>query len=139
MPIPVPAGEDTPYTYTPETSLGVVRLLLNDVAAPWVFTDAELTAFLSLEAGSVKRAAAQAIDVNATNEALASKVLRTPTLTTDGAKLADAMRKHADTLRAQADAADQLADLDDSGFALVNFNLHPTTGAELVERPLRWL
>lgn len=82
---------------------GQVRLLLNDTDedAP-VFSNAEITAFLSLEGGSVKRAAAQAIDSQATNEALALKVLKDHQVTTDGAKLADAMRKHADALRRQA-------------------------------------
>ena len=89
--------------YDPSTDLGLVRLLLNDIADPWVFTDTELDALLTLEGGSVKRAAAQAIDANASNLVLASRVLRTQDLSTDGAKVADAMRKHADRLRAQAD------------------------------------
>lgn len=97
------------HTYNPATDAGMVRLLLNDVGAPWVFADNEIEAFLALEGGSVKRAAAQAIDTNATNEALTSKVLRSQDLTTDGAKVADAMRKHAATLREQAD-------LDDGGY-----------------------
>jgi len=107
---------DAPYTYDLATPVGQVRLLLNDIptgAAPQtaVFTDAEVAAFLTLERGSVKRAAAQAIDTNATNEALASKVLRTQDLQTDGAKLATAMREHAAALRTQADADDE-----DDGF-----------------------
>ncbi|MCL8026316.1 hypothetical protein [Nocardioides bruguierae] len=106
-------------TYDLTTDVGQVRLLLNDIPTTAegateptaVFTDAEVTAFLALEAGSVKRAAAQAIDTNATNEALASKVLRTDSgVTTDGAKLADAMRKHAAELRRQADAFDDDGD-----------------------------
>lgn len=91
-------------TYDVATDLGKVRLLLNDVTTPWVFTDVELQAFLDLEGGSVKAAAAQAIDTNATNLVLASRVLRTQDLQTDGAKVADAMRKHADRLREQAAA-----------------------------------
>jgi hypothetical protein len=78
------------------TDIGKVRLLLNDVdEATSVFEDAEIQAFLDLEGGSVKLAAAQAIDTNATNEALASKVIKDHQLSTDGAKVADAMRKHA--------------------------------------------
>lgn len=80
-----------------------VRLLLSDVdEGNEVFTDEEITAFLVIENGSVKRAAAQAIDTQATNEALAVKVLKDHQVETDGAKLADSMRKHADSLRAQA-------------------------------------
>ena len=83
--------------------VGQVRLLVNDVdETNFVFQDEEITAFLAIEGGSVKLAAAQAIDSQATNEALAAKVLKDHELTTDGAKLADAMRKHAAALRAQA-------------------------------------
>ncbi len=113
------------FTYEPSAELdatGMVRLLLNDVdEATAVFSDEEIAAFLSLEGDSVKRAAAQAIDTNATNEALASKVLRTQDVTTDGAKLADAMRKHATALRDQADRAD--AESDDGAF----FELIPSS------------
>ncbi|MEV5001946.1 hypothetical protein [Nocardioides sp. LML1-1-1.1] len=85
------------------TPVGQVRLLINDVdEGAQVFSDDELNAFLSLERGNAKRAAAQAIDAQATNEALALKVLKDHQVTTDGAKLADAMRRHADSLRKQA-------------------------------------
>lgn len=87
--------------------VGQVRLLVCDVdETRLVFTDDQIGAFLALEGDNVKRAAAQAIDTNADNEALASKVLRSQDLSTDGAKVADAMRKHADRLRAQADVED---------------------------------
>lgn len=96
------------------TDVGLVRLLLNDVdEAALVFTDLEILAFLDLEDGSVKLAAAQAIDTNATNEALASKVIKDHQISTDGAKVADAMRKQAQSLR------DQVADSDDSFFEIV--------------------
>ena len=119
--------------YTPTTDEGKVRLLLNDVAEPYVFGDEEILAFLELEGGSIKRAAAQAIDTNATNEALASKVLRSQDLSTDGAKVADAMRKHADRLREQADGDD--ANGEDGAY----FDIVPMTGScrpELTGWPL---
>ena len=97
--------------YDPDSPEGVVRLLLSDVAEPFVFTDREITAFLTLEGGSIKRAAAQAIDTNATDQVLASKVLKTQDLSTDGAAVAKAMREHADRLRAQAAGEDE-----DAGF-----------------------
>src|SRR6476620_846079 len=117
-----------PSTYDVTSDIGKVRLLLNDVATPWVFTDAELQALIDLE-GGVKRAAAQAIDTNATNLALATRVLRTQDVNLDGAKLADAMRKHADSLRAQADQADS-----DEGFF---FDITPSGAChpELTEWP----
>lgn len=87
-----------------ETAAGRVRLLLNDVdEANLVFTDQEIAAFLALEGDNVKRAAAQAIDTNADNEALASKVIKDHQVTTDGAKVADALHKRATELRHQAD------------------------------------
>lgn len=96
------------HNYDPASDAGMVRLLLNDVSSPWIFSDAEINAFLALE-GSVKRAAAQAIDTNADNEALASKVLKSQDVQTDGSKVADSLRKRAQALRDQAEA-------DDGGF-----------------------
>lgn len=99
------------FTYNPATDRGRVRLLLTDIDAPTaVFTDAEIDAFLALEGDNVKRAAAQAIDTNADNEALASKVLKDHQLGTDGAKVADALHKRAAALRAQADRDDATSD-----------------------------
>lgn len=116
------------FTYDVTTPRGQVRLLLSDVdAATAVFQDAEIDAFLALEGDSVKLAAAQAIDANATNEALASKVIKDHQLSTDGAKVADAMRKHAQALR------DQVAGYDDSGvFEIVDF---PTCDVVLADQP----
>jgi len=119
-------------TYDPATPAGQVRLLLNDTNPDsYVFQDDEINAFLTLEGDVVKLAAAQAIETNASNEALASKVLRTPTVSTDGAKLADALRKHAQSLREQHAAV-----VDDDGFVfdVIDF---PTGSpyAELTEHP----
>ncbi|MCZ4497895.1 MAG: hypothetical protein JWQ74_448 [Marmoricola sp.] len=120
-------------TYTPGTPAGQVRLLISDVSEPFVFQDAEISAFLAIESDNVKRAAAQAIDSNATNEALASKVLTdSDGKSTDGAKLADAMRKHAAALRAQADRDDDLSD-DGVFFAVVSPSHH--CRPELTQRP----
>jgi hypothetical protein len=78
----------------------LVRLLINDVDEPTaVFQDEEIRAVLTLEGGAVKLAAARLIDTNAANEALASKVLRTQDLSTDGAKLALALQTFAQQLR----------------------------------------
>jgi hypothetical protein len=116
------------FTYDPTTDPGHVRLLLNDIDnATAVFSDEEIAAFLLLEGGSVKLAAAQAIDTNASNEVLASKVLRDHQLATDGAKAADALRKHAAALRAQ------VTEFEDGGFfEVVDFG---STVPELVEHP----
>lgn len=127
------------FTYLTETPEGMVRLLLNDVDEDTaVFSDDEINAFLTLEGGSVKRAAAQAIDTNATDQALASKVLKTQDLSTDGAAVAKAMREHADRLRAQADRADEQADDDAFVFEVVDVT-GPAYGPELTNHPLGWL
>lgn len=92
------------FTYTPDdpTDITTMRLLLNDVDEDTaVFSDEELQLFLVMEGGAVKLAAAQAIDTNADNETLASKVLRTQDLTTDGAKLAQVLHGRAEQLRNQ--------------------------------------
>lgn len=115
------------FTYDTTQSAGMVRLLLNDVAEPWVFDDDEIAAFLTLERGSVKRAAAQAIDTNADDQALASKVLKTQDLTTDGAKLADSLRKRAAELRRQADDEDD----EDSAYFEIIDPTGPAYGPEL--------
>lgn len=119
--------------YDPSSDPGKVRLLLNDVddAAP-IFTDAEIAAFLELEP-RVRRAAALAIDTNASNEALASKVIRSQDLSTDGAKVADALRKHAAALRARdQELQDEEADADGGGVHVTEFARYGTDCAELV-------
>lgn len=115
----------------------LVRLLISDVGEPWVFTDAEINALLTIERGSVKRAAAQAIDSQATNEALASKVLKDHQIETDGAKLADAMRKHAAALRDQA-AFDEANDDDGFAFEIVDVLGDAPCAPELTQPPAGW-
>jgi hypothetical protein len=119
-------------------ALSQVRLLLNDVDdATHIFEDAEITAFLTLEGDNVKRAAAQAIDTNADDQALALKVLRDHEQTTDGAKLADALRKRAAALRAQADRDDELSD-DGAYFEFVPTNSTGTLPELTGEQPSTW-
>lgn len=118
------------FTYTPNEArpLDLVRLLLNDVDEDEaVFSDAEILMTLTLEGDFVKLAAAQLIDTNADNEALASKVLKTQDLTTDGAKLADALHKRADRLREQ-----HAVELEDEGFFDI-IEAGPGCRAELTE------
>ena len=104
--------------YDLTTDVGKVRLLLNDTNdTDEVFTDGELQAFLDLE-GSIKLAAAQALDTIADNEALASKVLTSTDVKIDGARLADSLRKRAETLRSQADDPS-------GGFEIVDFEYVP--------------
>lgn len=127
-------GNGASYDDALSTPKDIVRLLLNDTAAPAVFNDKELDGFLTLEGGAVKLAAAQAIDTNADNEALASKVLRTQDRSVDGAKLADALRKRAEALREQHYAG--LEDADDGFyFGVVDFPDPEQHGPELASHP----
>jgi hypothetical protein len=94
-------------TTDPTTDLGRVRLLISDVdtASP-TFTDAEISAFLALEGGNVRLAAAQALDTIASNEALVSKQVRTMDVSTNGPAVAAELRARARALREQADRYD---------------------------------
>ncbi|WP_141576126.1 hypothetical protein [Actinomadura sp. WMMA1423] len=84
-----------------------VRLLIADTdPTARTFRVDELADFLAMEGGSVKLAAASALGVIATSEALISKVIRTKDLTTDGAKLAAELRARAAELRRQANEED---------------------------------
>lgn len=99
-----------PIDYT--SPVGKVRLLISDVDENnLVLTDDMINGYLDMHSGEgrVRRAAADALDAIATSEALISKVIRTQDVSTDGAKVADALRKQAATLRAQADAEDDAA------------------------------
>lgn len=109
-----------------------VRLLMADVGDHQYLTDAQITSYLQLDDENVRLAAADALDAIATSEVLVSKVIRTQDLQTDGAKVADALRKHADRLREQANAADQVDIFD---------VVYPPTGRtrpELAEYPIVW-
>lgn len=98
------------FSYVAGTDIATVRLLIMDTnAGSYVFEDAEITTFLSLETGA-KRAAALALETMASNEAFTLKVIRLLDLQTDGAKTADALMKRAATLRSQADADDAATD-----------------------------
>jgi hypothetical protein len=88
------------------TDIGRVRLLINDTdQSREVFSDTEVQAFLDLEGGIVKLAAAQILDTIADDEALTSKVIRSQDLNTDGTKVAAILRARAASLRADARGA----------------------------------
>ncbi|MEU8199286.1 hypothetical protein AB0C10_36425 [Microbispora amethystogenes] len=115
-----------------DTDVGQVRLLIPDVDEDnQLLDDEQIRGFLAME-GSVKRAAAQALDVIASSEALISKKIRTQEgLTTDGPAVAKELRARAADLRVQAAAEGD----DGGGFDVVDF-ADPHTrrlGAELAE------
>lgn len=94
-----------PIDYT--TPAGQVRLLIPDTdEANQLLTGEQVDAFLAIEGGIVKRAAAAALETIASNEALVSKVIRTQDLQTDGAKVGAELRARAAELRRQVDEDD---------------------------------
>lgn len=100
------------------SDLRQIRLLIADTDPDnRVFRVDELQDFLDLE-GSVKLAAAQALDVIATSEVLLSKVIRTQDLGVDGAKVSAELRARASGLRRQV--AEGLGD-DTVGLDIVDF------------------
>jgi hypothetical protein len=101
----------TPPDYS--TPTGQVRLLIPDVEQledyqtptnpiSYIFSDAQLQAFISLYSGNIKLAAAQAKSVLATSEALINKVIKTSDYMTDGAKLGAELRAQAKALQEEA-------------------------------------
>lgn len=98
--------------------VGQVRVLIPDLRKledlrdlrnepRYLFTDDEILAFLAINNGNVKRAAADACDAIGMDKALQLLVLKTDDKQTDGAKLLDAIVKRAKTLREQAKEDDE--------------------------------
>lgn len=106
-------------TVDPASDIGRVRLLISDVdASAPLFTDEQIQAFLDMEGGTVKRAAATALDTIASSEALVSKKISTSDgLSTDGPAVARELRQQAKSLRKQADQDD-----DSYGIEIVDFD-----------------
>lgn len=106
---------------------GQVRLLIADTDEEHLtFENDAIDGFLALTGGDVLLAAAQALDTIATSESLVLKVMTTLDVTTDGAKLADSLRKGATTLREQA-----INGIDGGGdFEIAEMVVDPHTFAE---------
>lgn len=95
------------YTYQPTTAIGKVRMLIPDrVEANAVFSDEEIQAYLDMNDSNVRRAAAEALETIASDEAMTLKVISTLDLTTNGASTSAAILERAKILRQQADEAD---------------------------------
>jgi len=111
------------YPVDMNSPLGLVRLLVPDLTTDtgtstgdYLFSDAMLNALLGLYSQNVKRAAARAIEILATDQALLTKVIRTDDLSVNGATLADALLKQAKALQDDADRDDSRAA--DDGFTI---------------------
>jgi len=102
-------------------TLALLRMLIADTSTSpdQLFNDSQLRAFLTLGAGNVRLAAADALDAIATSEVLISKKIRTQDLQTDGPAVAAELRAQAKNHRALAQK-----DLDDAnlwdGFDVVD-------------------
>lgn len=108
-----------PITTDPTTELGQIRLLTTDQDEAFpLHTDAQLTAFLAMEGGSVKRAAAASLEAIATSETLVSKKITTQDLSTDGPAVAKDLRERAKLLRDQAAEDKAEVDEDADGFGM---------------------
>lgn len=108
----------------PTDAQEAVRLLIADTdPANRFFSTKQINIFLTINSDSVRRAAAQALDVWAANEAMVSKKIRTQDLSTDGPAVAEALRKLAAELRRQADQGE--GDAESSGFEIVEYEPYP--------------
>jgi len=109
-----------PITVDPSTDIGLVRLLCTDLdeSAP-LFLDTQIDAFLTAEGGTIKLAAALALETIATSEALVSKKMTTSEgITTDGPAVAKSLLDRAAQLRAQAAAELAVTVEADDGYGL---------------------
>lgn len=99
------------FTFDVATDVGRVRLLIPDrTAAEPLFEDEEIETFLDLESDNVRRATALALETIASDQALTLKVIKSLDLSTDGAKVSDALLKRAERLRTQADEVEAAED-----------------------------
>ena len=92
-------------TYIPGTPIGLVRQLCTDRDPDReIFRDEELAALLALTTGSVRYAAAAALDQVATSQALIRKNVEVNGLRTNGQAVANALHQQAESLRSRAAA-----------------------------------
>lgn len=119
------------YTYDLTTDEGRVRLLIPDNDPDnHLLEDDEITALLALEASDVRRAAAAALELIASSEALVGKKIRSQDLSTDGPAVARELRERATVLRAQAEEATLNADGVEVGMDIVDFDALAGYGAD---------
>lgn len=92
------------FTYDPSTDAGRVRLMIADtVDAGHTFEDNEIAAFLDINDGSVRFAAADALDSLAANYARLAKRIKVLDIDVDTKDAAKALREQAKALREQED------------------------------------
>ncbi len=103
------------FTYDLGSLAGQVRLLIGDTdAADPLFQDDEVATFLGIEEDDILLAAALALDVMASTQAMVLKVLTQNGVSTNGAAVAQALRAQAAVLREQAARSEIGSDADDA-------------------------
>lgn len=111
------------FTYDTKTNRGKVRLIIADQdSTDPMFDDDEIDAFLSINS-DIRLAAAYALGTMATNQVMVLKVIKLLDLTTDGAKVSDALRRLAKDLRDQVanEYAFDIAEMIDNQFSVREF------------------
>ena len=98
-----------------------------------LLSDADLATLLTLEANDDRLAAAQALDIIASSEALVAKKIKLLDLETDGPAVAKALREHAQRLRDQAAAAvGEVAAIDWAEMVVDDFSARERIVAEAI-------
>lgn len=97
-----------------------VRLLIADVGPDCLLGSDQVLAFLDLNDGNVRLAAADCLDAIAVSEVLVSKKIRTQDLQTDGPAVAAELRAQAKNQRALAQAEQDAEERDWDGFDMVD-------------------
>lgn len=123
------------FTYDPSTSRGKVRLYIPDrIEASAVFNDDEIDAFLGVysgEPGAIYLAAADALEVIATDEALVLKVINSNGISTNGASLANSLLQRSARLREKGEA---ILDDDFCGFDIAENADNPAQASEFLTK-----
>ena len=90
---------------TTTADVNQVRLWAADLGSEdaQLLTDQQYQSLIDANGGSLRRAAADALDIMALSEVLVSKKIRTQTLSTDGPAVSAELRALADRHRAAAD------------------------------------
>ena len=79
------------FTYDVTTNIGKVRMMIPDrVEDSAIFEDGEIQAYLDMNDSNVRRAAAEALETIASDEAMTLKVISTLDITTNGASTSSA-------------------------------------------------
>ena len=95
------------FSYDPSTDIGKVRLYVPGETDPTtaLLTDDEISAFLSVQSGEVRLAAADALDMIGTSTAKVQQKIKLLNLELDGPAVARVYQENAKRLRDRVDEA----------------------------------